>query len=257
MTKKQRLKHYFDFLWAMTEKEVKARYKHTIFGFLWVVLNPVFQMVVIGFIFSLFIRLPVDNYFLFLFTGLLPWQFFFLSLSKATPSFVFERSLLQKSKFPREVIPLSIIFSNFLHFVVSLIILVAFLFITQNIFFPQILYLVPASLLLLLFTVAVSLLTATLQVRYRDINFFVSSLLALWFYATPIVYNLTLIPANLQVVYFFNPLSYIFELYHLSTIPQPLPSSSLLIANLLIIGIVSVVSWLIYKKEHNFFVDLL
>ena len=85
------LKQYFDFLWAMTEKEIKARYKRAVFGFLWVILNPVLQMFIIGIIFSFFIKIP--NYFLFLFTGLLPWQFFSLSLSKATPSELFFKKL--------------------------------------------------------------------------------------------------------------------------------------------------------------------
>src|SRR3989337_4058776 len=99
-------RNYFDFLWEMTEKEIKARYKRAIFGFLWVILNPVLQMIIIGVIFSYFIKIP--NYFLFLFTGLLPWQFFSLSLTKATPSIVYERSLLQKARFPIEAIPISI-----------------------------------------------------------------------------------------------------------------------------------------------------
>src|SRR3989344_7145799 len=101
------LRYYFDFLLAMTEKEIKARYKRAVFGFLWVILNPLLQMIIIGAIFSFFIKIP--NYFLFLFSGLLPWQFFSLSLSKATQSIVNERELLQKAKFPIEAIPISIV----------------------------------------------------------------------------------------------------------------------------------------------------
>jgi len=135
-----RLTNYLHFIWAMTEKEIKARYKHTVFGFLWVILNPVFQMFVIGFVFSFFVYIPVANYYLFLFSGLLPWQFFSLTLSKATPSFVYERSLLQKANFPREAIPLSIVLSNFVHFVVSLVLLIVFLGLSKSIVFPQALH---------------------------------------------------------------------------------------------------------------------
>src|SRR3989304_9448269 len=119
--KMEYLKHYLDFLWAMTEKEIKARYKRAVFGFLWVVLNPVLQMIIIGAIFSFFIKIP--NYFLFLLAGLLPWQFFSTSLSKATPSIVHERSLLQKAKFPIETIPISLILANFFNMVVSFVLL--------------------------------------------------------------------------------------------------------------------------------------
>src|SRR3989344_8880626 len=94
------LKHYFDFLWAMTEKEIKVRYKRAVFGFLWVVVNPLLQMIIIGFVFRFFIKEPIKNYFLFLLVGLLVWNFFNLSLSKATSSIVYERTLIKKAKFP-------------------------------------------------------------------------------------------------------------------------------------------------------------
>src|SRR3989304_10296080 len=117
-TIRERLKYYSDFLWGMTEKEIKARYKRAVFGFLWILLNPLMQMIIIGAIFSYFIKVP--NYFLFLFTGLLPWQFFSLSLTKVTPSIVNERSILQKAKFPIEAIPISIILANLFNMIVSL-----------------------------------------------------------------------------------------------------------------------------------------
>jgi ABC-2 type transport system permease protein len=254
---KIKIKNYFDFLWAMTEKEIKARYKHTVFGFLWVILNPIFQMIVIGFIFSFFIRLPVENYYLFLFSGLLPWQFFSLSLTKATPSLVYERQLLQKSSFPREVIPVSIILSNFINFVVSLSILVIFLMLTKNFIFPQILYLIPASILLLLFTIGLSLLTSTLQVKYRDINFFNQSMLILWFYATPVIYNLSLIPQNFRFLHYLNPLTYIFELFHFAIFDLSFPPCGLIALNNLIVFIVILVGFIFYRREHRFFVDWL
>src|SRR3989344_1682486 len=109
---KNELRHFWELLWSMTEKELQVRYKHTIFGFLWLIANPLLQMLIIGFIFPLFVKEPITHYSYYLFTGLLAWDFFFLSLSKATPSIVNERSLIKKSVFPRMVIPLSIILSN-------------------------------------------------------------------------------------------------------------------------------------------------
>src|SRR3972149_8002442 len=132
---------YLDFLWAMTEKEIKARYKKAVFGFLWVILNPILQMVVIGLIFSYFIKIP--NYFLFLFSGLLPWQFFSLSLSKATPSIVYERTLLQKGKFPIEAIPISIILSNFFNMVISLALFLPVILFSTKISLTSIIVLIP------------------------------------------------------------------------------------------------------------------
>src|SRR3989344_8713982 len=116
-------RQFFDLLFGMTEKELRARYKNTFFGFLWIVVNPLLQMLVIGFIFRLFIKEPIQNYYLYLFAGLLVWNFFSISLTKATPSIVNERSLIKKAKFPREVIPLSIILSNLVHLILALLLL--------------------------------------------------------------------------------------------------------------------------------------
>ncbi len=249
------LRHYLDFLWAMTEKEIKARYKRAVFGFLWVVFNPVLQMIIIGLVFSFFIKIP--NYFLFLFTGLLPWTFFSLSLSKATPSIVYERTLLQKAKFPREAIPISIILSNFLHTMVSMLLLLSFLVVTGKLVFPQIFLLIPALIWLLVFTIGISLLTATLQVRFRDINFFIQTILILWFYATPILYDLTLIPVRLHAVFALNPLTSIFELFHFSVLNQGVIDYQIISVNLVLTVIVVLVGIVTYRKQHKYFVDWL
>ncbi|MEK7801481.1 MAG: ABC transporter permease, partial [Pseudomonadota bacterium] len=88
----------------MTEKELRARYKHTVFGFVWLVVNPLLQMIIIGFVFTFFMKEPIKLYNYYLFIGLLVWNFFSLSLTKATPSIMFERALIKKSAFPRMVI---------------------------------------------------------------------------------------------------------------------------------------------------------
>ena len=249
------LKHYLDFLWAMTEKEIKARYKHAVLGFSWAILSPLLHMLIIGFIFSLFIKIP--NYYLFLLSGLLPWRFFSTSLSNTTTSFVQERSLLQKSKFPKESIPISIILSRFLQLIVSLGLLIFFLSITNKLVFPQILLLIPGLIWLLTFTVGLSLFTATLQVRYRDVNFLVQSLLLLWFYATPVLYGLALIPSRLRPIFALNPLTSIFGLFHLSILNQGIINSQIVIVNIFLTIVIVLLGVITYKKQHKYFVDWL
>ena len=116
---RENVHRFTELLVAMTEKELRARYKHTVFGFFWLVANPVLQMLVIGFVFTFFMKEPIKNYYFYLFTGLLVWNFFSLSLTKTTPSIVFERALTKKAVFPRAVIPLSIILSNLVHLILA------------------------------------------------------------------------------------------------------------------------------------------
>jgi len=249
------MKNYTDFLWEMTEKEIKARYKRAIFGFLWVILNPVLQMIIIGVIFSYFIKIP--NYFLFLFTGLLPWQFFSLSLTKVTPSIVNERSILQKAKFPIEAIPISIILANLFNMIVSLTLFIIILIFMQKIIFPQVLLIIPALIWLLAFTIGFSLLTASLNVKYRDINFFVQTILILWFYITPVLYDLTVIPGALYPILALNPLTTLFEIMRISLLNQGSVVYQIAIYNLVISGLVIFAGFYIYRKTNQYFTDWL
>lgn len=253
--------NYLNFLLAMTEKEIKARYKNAVLGFLWILLNPLFQMLIIGLIFRNFIKVPVENYFLFLFTGLLPWNFFSYSATKTTPSIVYERSLIQKAKFPREAIPLSIVFSNLFHFLVSLVLLIIFLLISgDTLIFRSLVaigYLLLAIFWLLVFTSGFSLLSSSLNVKYRDVNFFVQALVILWFYATPVIYSLQILPQNYLPLFQLNPIAYPFEMFRSSLIATPLPSTKILIANLGISLMITLLGILAFKKESKTFSDWL
>lgn len=206
-------KQFLELLFAFTQKEIKARYKNAVLGFLWIFLNPIIQMLVMGFVFSLIFRFNIRDYYLFLFAGLLPWNFFSLSLTKTTPSIVYERSLIQKAAFPREIIPLSIVLSNFFHILITLVLFFVFLVATSKgqILLPFNLLLITVNLFfLLLFTSGVSLITSSLNAYWRDINFFTQALVLIWFYATPILYPLSLIPQRFQSIFYLNPLSGIF-----------------------------------------------
>lgn len=249
--------HFFELLFAMTEKELRARYKHTVFGFFWLVANPVLQMLVIGFIFPLFVKQTVDNYYYFLFTGLLMWNFFSLSLNKATPSIVNERSLIKKASFPRAVIPISIILSNLIHYVAALCLFLIPLTFLKTLTLASIPTFIYALGLLVIFIIGVSLLTSALNVRFRDVNFFVQAILILWFYATPIVYSLAQMPPRLLWLWRFNPLTSIMQLMQFSLLKSPMPGPAMLAANTLVIIVITVLGVLIFRDESKNFDDWL
>ncbi|MFH0750171.1 MAG: ABC transporter permease [Candidatus Gottesmanbacteria bacterium] len=247
--------HFFELLFAMTEKELRARYKNTIFGFFWLVANPILQMLIIGFVFTFFMKEPILHYNYYLFVGLLVWNFFSLSLTKATPSIVFERSLIKKAAFPHEVIPLSILLSNSVHFLVALILYtipVAFL----NTLIPEsILYILSGLLLLFTFTIGMSLLTTALNVRFRDVNFFVQALLIIWFYATPIVYSFSVIPYKFIWLWRLNPLTSVVQLLQHGFVNAPLPGYAMLGANMITALIICIIGISLFKKESKNFDD--
>jgi len=249
--------HFVELLLAMTEKELRARYKHTLFGFFWLVANPLLQMLVIGFVFRFFMKseIPLYNYYLFL--GLLVWNFFSSSLSKTTPSIVYERNLIKKAKFSHAVIPLSIILSNFIHLLSALILFIVPVLILKTYSFTSLPVLLLASVLLLLFTCGLSLFTSALNVRFRDISFFVQAVLIIWFYATPILYTFSFIPYEYIWLWRLNPMVSIIQLFQNGLLNFPMPGPAMLATNsfsiigILIVGIVT------FKRESKHFDDWL
>lgn len=248
-------RYFWDLLWGMTEKELRARYKHTVFGFLWLVANPLLQMLIIGFVFTFFMKHPVKDYYYYLFTGLLVWNFFSLSLTKATPSIIFERSLIKKAAFPRAVIPLSIILSNFIHFFLAFLLFLVPIFFLGTFNFLALPLLLAAILLLILFTCGLSLLTSAMNVRFRDINFFVQAILIVWMYATPIIYSLSQVPNDILWLWQFNPMTSVLQLFHHVLLGGPPPQLSLLISNITAIILITVIGVRVFQEESKIFDD--
>jgi len=250
-------RHFWDLLIGMTEKELKARYKRTFFGFLWVIVNPILQMIVIGFVFRFFIKEPIQNYYLYLLVGLLVWNFFSLSLSKATSSIVNERSLIKKAKFPREVIPLSIILSNLFHLMIAFCLLIIPILITGTFSIINSPKLFVAIIMLITFTTGLSLLTSALNVRFRDINFFVQAFLIIWFYITPIVYTINVIPRSVIWIWRLNPLTSVVQLFQNSLAGAAPPGPAMVSINIFLIIVLTIVGVQVFEKESKYFDDWL
>lgn len=251
----EKLVHFYELLMEMTKRELTSRYKKTIFGFLWVVVNPVLQMLVIGFIFRFFIKVPIPNYYLYLLIGLLIWNFFSLSVTKTTPSMINERSLIKKANFRHEIIPLSIILSNLVNVSIAFLILAIPLLVIGTLSVVNLVNLFFGYLILIAFTIGFCLLTSALNVRYRDINFFVQALLVVWFYATPIVYSISSIPINLIWLWRLNPLTSTIQLFQKALVDAPGPGWGMLASNILTTLIIDFLGVKIFLSESKNFDD--
>ncbi len=248
-------RYWLDFLFAMTEKEIKARYKFAVLGFLWIVLNPFLQMLVIGVVFQFFMAAPIQHYFQYLLAGLLPWNFFSYSLTKTTPAIVYERGLIQKAAFPRETIILSIIFANFFHLCIALILFAVFSISVQTVSLFSFILLLPALVWLLILTTGVCLLTSALQVKYRDVNFFITALLPLLFYVSPIVYSSDMLPVAVRMLLKLNPLSGILELFHYIFVGTMNFSIHEVVLGFGFSVLFCFISWKFFQRESKYFDD--
>lgn len=246
-------KRWWEFLITMVEREIKSKYKTSVVGLFWVAIGPIFQMVVIGFIFKFFTSLKTEDYLFYLFSGLLVWNFFSSSVTRATPSIISERFLIKKAIFPRETIIISIVLLNLIQMLLSIIlmILVAFLigFDLSNI---NLILLILSVVLLFSFVLGFSFISSSLNVKYRDTNFIINFLMSIWFYATPIIYTLDVLPKNISFWLYLNPLTSLLEFFRLSIFGW---KNNI---NLILIGLASSLLFLFFgfflfkKKSLNF-----
>ena len=250
-------REWWDLLYAMVEREMRTRYKMAALGFAWIFINPILQMLVMGFIFQFFVPVKTTNYFEFLFPGLLVWNFFSYTVLKNTPIFINERALLKKAKFPKEILVLTVVVVNLIHFLLALVVFVAFEWLINSKIHWWRWCLLPAiSLWLTLLTTGLSFTFSSLNVRWRDTNYGVQAVMPLWFYATPIVYSVDLLPTWLVNYVHINPMAAIVEILRWAIMGTPV---SLLSVGLSIIStlVIFVVGFVIFKNNSSNFDDWL
>jgi ABC-type polysaccharide/polyol phosphate export permease len=209
---------YRGLIQSLVARELKARYRGSVLGFVWSFINPLLLLTIYSFVFS--VVLPdlhskeTEPYALFMFCGILPWTWFSASLSEAAGSLISGGNLIKKVLFPAEVLPLVSVLANMAHFILGLPILAAFLFYYQRppdaaglLWFPVVM------LVQLVFTCALALILSALAVHFRDIRDILSNLLTLWFFSTPIIYWIKEAPGLGKRVLDFNPMTHLIVTY--------------------------------------------
>ena len=186
------LLRYRGLISSLVARELKARYRGSVFGFLWSFINPLLLLLIYTFVFTTVIpneEPKTKPYALFMFCGILPWTWFASSLSDAAGSLIAGGNLIKKVLFPAEVLPIVSVLANMVHFFLGLVILIVFLIIYRRPPDAWDLFWFPIAVLVqFVFTCALGLLLAALAVHFRDIRDILANVLTLWFFATPIIY---------------------------------------------------------------------
>lgn len=204
-------------------RELRARYRGSLLGFLWSFLNPLLLMLVYVLVFSVYMRAPMEKYAVFLFSGLLPWLWFSSSLGHATGVIVGSGPLVKRILFPAEILPLVSVLANLANMLLSLPLLFLFLFLFGIRPGAALLFLPLLVGLQLLLTVGLALPLAALNVHLRDVEQILSNFLVLLFFLSPILYPVSTVPLTLQVadlvtlplrpLYFLNPVAGLVQSY--------------------------------------------
>jgi lipopolysaccharide transport system permease protein len=203
-----RLSHYRDLLYTLSVHRLKVRYKQSLLGPAWAVLQPLALMLIYTVIFVGIARVPSDGapYALLTYCALVPWTYFATALSTATNSLVSHFNLVTKVYFPREILPLTYVIAALVDFLVATLLLGGLMVYYRVSLTPLALYAIPIVVILTMFATAVSLVLCAVQVRYRDIGVAIPLVLQVWMFATPVVYPLRLVPAAWLPLYELNPM---------------------------------------------------
>ena len=248
---------YRELLKTNIKKEIRGKYKNSVLGILWSFLNPLLQIIVYTVVFQVILKNPKPHYIVFLCAGLIPWNFFAIALSRGAFTFIENGNIIKKVYFPREIIPISVVTSEAVNFIISTLIILAFSFgeglgISKYFCFYPIILLVQY-----IFTLGVTLVVSAITVYFRDLQHLISVALQLLFYATPIVFAADTIPENMKWIIDINPMSYIIngyrDVFYNQTMPDLLLLGIMFIASI----VLCFIGYLIFSKLQKGFAEQL
>jgi lipopolysaccharide transport system permease protein len=248
-----------DLLYTLTLHRISVRYKQSVLGYFWAVLNPVLLLAIYTIIFSRLVSVPTHGvpYAIFAFSALLPWTFFSSGLSGATIGLPAHLNLMSKVYFPREILPLSYVLAAFLDFLIASVVLGALMLYYGFRLTASALWVIPAMLTLALFLTGMALFTSALQARFRDIGVAMPLLLQVWMFATPVVYARASVPQSLRHWYDLNPLVAIVETFRGALLNGASPDRLLLAECLAISILVAIVSYAWFKHLEATLMDVI
>lgn len=249
------LYNYRELIKTSVKKDVGGKYKHSFLGVLWSFINPLLQIMVYAIIFPLIMRNSIPHYTVFMVCGLIPWTYFSNVLNRSSWVIIENGNILKKVYFPREILPLSLALSETVNFLISSIIIFAFVLFQGMGISIYILFYPVILIVQFVLQLGIALILSSVTVYIRDLEHFIGVLLQLYFYATPIVYSSDSIPANYKWILKCNPMTYIIEGYRDIFYYHSIPDVKSL-AIVFAIGIaVIIIGYMIFNKLQKRFAE--
>lgn len=247
---------YRELLRTNVKKEIRGKYKGSFLGVLWSFVNPLLMTLVYAIVFPFLLRSAEPHYVTFIVVGILPWNWFTISVALGTTAILSNSSIIKKVYFPREILPISIVTSGMINFLISCLIILLFLLCSGIGVSLYILYLPLIVLAQYLFTLGVIFITSAIDIYIRDLEYIVNFLVQMLFYVTPILYSPSMFAGTkLDFLFKINPMSIIVNAYRDIFFYQSMPHIKTL--SVLILGCVlfCYLGYLIFKKMSKGFAE--
>lgn len=205
---------YREMIFSLVRRDLKGRYKGSALGFMWTFINPLLQLGVYTMVFSVIMRSGIEDYYLFLFVALIPWIFFSTSLSGGSSCIWSQQEMVKKIYFPREVLPIAFVTSQFVNMLLSFVVIFAVLIISGKglnitaVFFLPIIMIVEYILAL-----GVAMFSSAITVYLRDVEYILGIIIMAWQFLTPVMYSIEQVPEKLLTIFNLNPMTPIIIAY--------------------------------------------
>jgi lipopolysaccharide transport system permease protein len=249
---------YRELLYFLTWRDIKVRYRQTVLGFAWAIIQPLFMMIVFSLFFGTLAKVPSENipYPLFNYAAVLPWTLFASGVTRSSNSLVQDVNLIQKVYFPRLLMPLAGILSPLVDFVIAFVVLIGMMFYFG--YYPGVtmLWIVPLLILELVLALGIGLWLSAINVEYRDVGYAIPFLIQLGLFASPVVYSSTFVPVRFQTAYgLINAMAGIIEGFRWAILGTR-PPSYLLIASVVIILVIFISGAFYFRRREKLFADV-
>ena len=253
----KKIYNYRELLKSNVKKEIRGRYKNSILGIMWSFLNPLLQLLVYAVIFGALLGGNDSTYHIYICVALIPWTYFTTTITQAAFTIIGNGDIIKKVYFPREILPISVVTSGAVNFVISTIIILAFV-IFSGIGISRYMILYPFILLVqYILLLGISFIVSAITVYFRDLEHIIGIILMAAFYGTPIVYKLEQLPANLQIVMKLNPMTHLIDAYRAIFYYHQLPNMKMLGILLLASIALTILGYYIFKKLQKGFAEQL
>ena len=250
---------YRELLYFLTWRDVKIRYKQTLLGVSWAVLQPLATIVIFTIIFGGFANLPSDGipYPVFTLAALLPMNLFSQAITRSGTSLVDSTHLVTKVYFPRLILPVAATLAPLVDFLISLVVLFVLLFWYDIGLSWRLLTLPLFTLLCLATSLAVSIWLSALNVRYRDVRHAIPFLLQLWMYASPVVYSASIVPERWRFLYSLNPMVGVIDGFRWALLGTPMPYLGTVLISAVVVLVLFVAGVVYFKRMETTFADVI
>jgi len=249
---------YRELLYFLVWRDIKVRYKQTVLGAAWAIIQPFFTMVIFSIFFGRFAKVPSDGlpYPIFAYSALLPWNYFAHALSQSGESLVREQRLITKVYFPRVIIPLTPMFSGLVDFAIAFSVLIGMM-VWYNIKPTIGILALPLWILLAMMTaLAVGLWLSALNVKYRDVRYTIPFLTQLWLFSTPIAYPASIVPEKWRMIYGLNPMAGVVEGFRWGLLGKAPPSIQMLLISVGGVILLLIGGLIYFRRTERTFADV-